>query len=358
MSGGDSKANQQIQDNRNQITSQGRVLDANAQRNADAYQTLAAQRMQQADAAYAPALNGGGGYTDEQKQAILDKGGLEGLRTSDPALQSNFLTDQERSGILGDQGGIRHALGDVNAAVDPASVASFTDRTRLTQAQQDAMATSAARDQSTEAKAAMAHNVEAAQSAGMDPLGVASYAGRTNAQGQINAANAAAAARVQANQIAAQRETGILDANQTLAAQRAQAANTQLNSETGMEGAASARSAGLAANRQGVSQANQATQFNQGQYIEGQNSGRAAGVADTQRADQREGRDYLSHQIDLTTGAGLAQQGLQGNIYGTETSGLNQSTNSQIEADKKPAWWQSLLSAGSQVGAAAAGRHP
>ncbi len=351
MSGGDKTASGQITQNRNQIQQTGGRLDQNAQGASDAYGLLAQQRRAQSDQAYAPALNGGGGYNAQQEADIRDQAGLQGLRTGEPDLQSNYLTDQEQGGIRGDQSGIRGALGDVRGAIDPASVQSFTDRTRLTQQQQDAMATSAARDQSLEGRSVMANNVERAQGAGLDPLGVASYAGRANQQSQINAANAAAAARVQANEIAAQWEQGILGANQQLSGQRARAASEELGSETGMENAASQRNAGIAANRQGVNQSNQATRFNQGQYIEGQGAARAAGVADTQLAAQQKARDYLTDQGSQMTGAQLAEQGIQSGVYGTETGGLNESTNTQVKADQKPAWWQSLLSAGSQVAA-------
>lgn len=353
MGGGDKTASTQIAQNRAQINQTGNTLNQNAQGAADAYGALAQRRVAQADDAYAPLLAGQGGYTPEQIAAIQNKEALESLRTSPDALKSNYLTDTEQGSIMGDQSGIRRSLGDVNAAVDPASVADFEARTRLTPEQQQAMATSAARDQSLEARSTMDHNIEAARSAGMDPLGIASYASRSNRQAQIDAANAAASARVAAGQEAAGREQNILGAHQTLAQQRAAAANTQLTSETGMENAASQRAAAIAGNRQTTNQSNQGTQYSQGQYIEGQNAGRAAGVADTNLAASKEGRDYLTSQGAQNIGAGLAEQGIQNQVYGTQTGGEVASTNSQIEADKKPAWWQSLLSAGAQVGAAA-----
>jgi len=47
---------------------------------------------------------GEGGYTPEEAAAIQDKEGLAALPTSQEQLKSNFLTDEEQSGIKGDTG--------------------------------------------------------------------------------------------------------------------------------------------------------------------------------------------------------------------------------------------------------------
>lgn len=356
MGGGDRKADAQITENRGYIYGQGGELSENASQNEAAYRELVARRINQADAAYEPALSGGGGYTNEQANAIRDKEGLEGLRTDDAALQSNYLTDQEQQGIRGDQSGVRAGLDQVNGAVDPASVADYTNRVRLTPEMQQLMAISSARDSAVQSQAAISANREAAMGAGMDPLGIASYSDRANQRAQIASANAATAGRVQANEIGADREGKILTATQNLQQQRERAAGTNLNAQQTMEANASTRNAGIAQNRQTTNVGNQNTKYTQGQYIEGQGAAREAGIADTQRADQKEGRDYLVGQIGGNTAAALTEEGIAAGLYGTTSGAANQSTSTQVEANKKPGWFDKLLSAGTSVGAAYAGR--
>ncbi len=376
--GGSNKGQQMAQQDQTYALQQGGALQANNQATADHYNQLGQGYSQQADQAYKD-LAANPGYTPDQISQIEDQAGLSGLKTSDPALQSNFLTPDEQqasyltsgeqSGIMGDQSGINAGEAGVNAAVDPQSVADFTARTRLTPEQKQAMITAGARDATTVDQSAMEHNREQALASGMDPLGVAGYTSSADRASRIDEANAAANARVTADQVGAQREQGILGAEQNLQQQRANAAGIDLQTEQAKEANASQRTAGIAANRQstnqtlatnrqGVNQANQATQYNQGQYVEGQTAGRAAGVADTARTDQQAGRNYLTGQEQTDINAAGQAEKTTAALFGATNTGANAATANQVQAQNKPAWWQSLLSAGAQVGSAAAGRPP
>lgn len=405
MGGGPSAtAQNQINQNRDYTFGTGGALADRTQNLGDAYGTLASQRRQIADTAYSPILAGQGGYSPSQAASIQDPQGLNALKTSgtelqgnflndteqqqirgnpnagqtsDADLQSNYLTPDEESGITGDQSGINSGLSDIKQNVND-----YASQIRMTPEQQQQMVTSAARSQAGVDQSAAQANVERARSAGLDPLGVASYSGRANQQSQINQANAASAARVAADQERVAREGQIEGV--------AQGANTQnLGAQQQMESNASTRAAGLAQNRQQTGEANQGTkyaqgqtadktasdrattlatnrqatnvgnqntQFTQGQYVEGQGAQRAQTVADAQRTDQAEARKYYGDDANSAQNAALTEEGLNSGIFATTGSLANGSTNTQVQGDSRPPWWQSVLSAGAQVGAAAAGK--
>lgn len=354
---GSNKGSQMAQQQFNTANQQGTQLQNVNQALANQYNNQAQNYLQQADATYAPALAGGGGYTPAQIAQIEDQSGLAALPTAASTLETNYLTPQEQESILGNQSGINSGIGQVNASVAPlvGDTSTFTQNTRLTPAMQQQMVTAGARDAAAVDQSQIQHNNEAMMESGMDPSGMAGASMQANRQADIDEANAAANARVTASQVAAQREQGILGAEQGLSQAQMNAADTNLQAQQSMEANASQRAAGVAANRQGTNQANQATQFNQGQYVEGQGAGRAAGVADTQLQQQQNARNYLTGAAGLTSGAGLTAGGQTIGAFTGENTGANAATANQVQAQNKPAWWQSLLSAGAQVGGAVAG---
>lgn len=394
FSGGATKAeNDQINQNRSYIYGKGGQLDQQAQDRGNAYFDQAQQKTQQADQAYAPLINGQGGYTSDQAAAIENQPGLDDLRltggevagmtgnpnagtTSGEDLSRNYLTADDAAAIRGDQSGIRSGLGQVNAAVDPNSVADYTARTRLSQGQQDQIATDAARSATNVNHAAMDANTEHARAAGMDPLGVAGYAQQADRRSQQAAADAASHARVEAMQVAAGREDNILGANQTLAAQRASAANANLGAEQGMEKNASDRAAMTALNRQQTAEGNQSTVYGQaqqnnqnattaatnvvnhrqgiGQYIDTNQSGRATTVANQNQGQAAEGRQYLQNQIGGNNAASQTEQGIQSGIYGTTIGGATQNNQNQINANNRTSGFNQFLNAASGMAQAGA----
>lgn len=357
--GATSKQNNQIEQDRNYATTQGGNMSAAANDWGNAYGALAEARRQQGDAAYSKIASGGGGYSMDAKNAITDPEGLQALKTDTSVgsttpdeYGSNYYTEGEKQGIMGDQSGVNKVEGNIGQ-----NVQDYTSQVRMTPEQEQAFTTAAARSQANVDQGAAQANVERARSAGLDPLGVASYTARNNRQSQINQANAASQARVQADQERVARENAIEGV--------AQGANTQqLGTEQTKEANASNRAGAVANNRQTVNytnqnqrfnQAQQAQQqgFNQGAYVEGQGAQRAQTVADAQRSDEQQYRQWLANQQGGAMSQQLGEQGIGSGIYSTEGNQLGQSANTQVEADKRPAWWQSALSAGAQVAAAA-----
>lgn len=389
------QAQAQINQNRNLIYSQGDNLNQQAQDRSSNYQTEANNYTNQADQANAPLIAGQGGYTAPQAAAIQNQSGLDSLQltsdeqnaikgnptagmTTGDQLSSNYLDAGEAQSIAGDQSGINAGLGQVNAAVDPNSVSTFTDNTRLTPQMQDQMAADASRSATNVDRATEDANSEAARASGADPLGVAGYTSQANRASQQDAALAASNARVTASNTAAAREQNILGANQTLDQQKAAAAATNLGAQQQMEANSSARAQSMALNRQTTGEQNQATAYGQaqtanttatqqaaalasdrqaqGQYIDTATSGRATTVANQEQAQAAEGRQYLSNQIGGTTGAAQTEQGIQSGVYGTQTGAADNSTNTQVTASNRPSGFNQFLTAAGQAagGAAAA----
>jgi len=391
-SGATNQGQDQINQNRNLIYGQGSTLNQNAQDRSNAYYDKAQGYNNQADQAYAPLVNGQGGYTPDQAGKILNQGGLNGLpltdqektaMTGDPNagrqteqdLNKNYLDAAEAQSIKGDQSGIQAGLGQVNDAVDPASVATFTQNTRLTPQMQDQIATEGARSATNVDHAAMDSNMEAARASGADPLGMAGYTDRANRHAQQDAANAASSARVNAMQVAAGREGNILGANQTLAAQKAQAAGTNLSAQQQMEQNMSDRAKFGATNRQQTLASNQATLYGQaqnadqvaasratgiaqnrqgqGQYIDTATSGRETNIANENQNQASEGRNYLTNQVGGNNASAQTEQGIQSGVYGTQTGAADQNNANQINADKRQSGFSNLLSAAGQAAGAA-----
>lgn len=391
--GATSGENSQINQNRSYIYGQGSKLDQQAQDRGNAYYDQGQQKTQQADQAYTPLINGQGGYTPEQAAAIENKQGLSQAAltpqqaqamtgnawagiTSPDELTGNYLTAGDAAAIHGDQSGIKSGLDQVNAAVDPNSVDIFTQNTRLTPQMQDQIATDAARSATNVDHASMDANAERARSAGMDPLGVAGYTQRADRMAQQDAANSASSARVNAMQVAAGRENNILGANQTLAAQKANAANTNLGAQQKMEQNLSDRAQSMALNRQQTAEGNQATDFNQqqqandvstraqnnivaaelggAQYIDTNQSGRATTVANQNQGQAAEGRQYLQNQIGGDNASAQTEQGIQSGVYGTTTGAANQNTQNQITANNRTSGFNQFLQSASGVAQAGA----
>ncbi|MDP9114646.1 MAG: tail fiber domain-containing protein [Acidobacteriota bacterium] len=394
--GATSTEQNQLNQNKNYIYGQGSTLNQQAQDRSNTAYDQSQNYTAQADQAYAPLVAGQGGYTADQASAIQDKSGLDSLQltpqeqasiagnptagmTTGDQLSSNYLDQGEAESIKGDQSGINAGLGQVNAAVDPTSVATYTQNTRLTPEMQDQMATDASRSATNVDRATEDANAEKARASGADPLGVAGYTAQADRAAQQDAAIAASNARVNASNTAASRETNILGANQTLDQQKAAAANTNLSAQQQMEANQSSRAQSMALNRQQTGESNQATAYNQaqtadqtassraagiaqnrqstGQYVDTANSGRATTVANQEQGQAAEGRQYLSNQIGGTTGAAETQQGIQSGVYGTTTGAATQNTSNQVNADKRQSGFNQFLTAAGEAaqGAAAMG---
>lgn len=106
-----------------------------------------------------------------------------------------------------------------------------------------------------------------------------------------------------------------------------------------------------ATNRQGVNQANQASQYQRGTYADTANAQRYSQVANQGLAGQQEARGYYTGQGAQYGNQGTTQQGQQIGLYGTKYGLLNQSVGTQANYDLG----QNAQSFGNQFSGAFAG---
>ncbi len=89
------------QNDRNLALYGGMRLGQNLQNYTNFQYGQAANQQEQLNSAWENIARGGAGYTDEQKQAILNNPYLQSLRTSQAQQDSNYLTPEEQQGIYG-----------------------------------------------------------------------------------------------------------------------------------------------------------------------------------------------------------------------------------------------------------------
>lgn len=109
------------ENDRGLIIGRGDAIDEDL-RNYTAYQHgQAADFGDRADAAYSGISQGRGGYSDAEKDSILNNDALQSLQLSGDEAQSNYLNDEERAGITGDPNRALEQLGHDEAGIDTAS---------------------------------------------------------------------------------------------------------------------------------------------------------------------------------------------------------------------------------------------
>jgi hypothetical protein len=109
------------ENDRNLAIGQGGALDQDL-RNYTQYQHgRASDYEDRANSAYAPISEGRGGYSDAEKNSILNNDALQGLQQTEGEANSNYLTDEERAGITGDPNRALDQLGRDEAGIDLAS---------------------------------------------------------------------------------------------------------------------------------------------------------------------------------------------------------------------------------------------
>lgn len=359
--------------------------------------------QQQTDIIGADRLNGMQLSQQDQDSAYLTPDEQSGIK-GDPSSRETYFNpkgdvsatqgDYAKSGSIADQGvGMSNAYADTMQGIaDPTKLeqsADFVDRYRMTPEQVQAATTAAARDSSVVDQAAMDRVREAASASGMDPLGMASYMNRANRSSMQDAARAAATARVNAQQEQANRELQIETNRQgteqaaentqlgaTAAGYGAKSAATtqQLNTQnqgnqalqqqrqyntttgTGLSAAEenqrTAAATTLANNRQATTLQNRNDVYDRSKYADTALATRTQTVGDAQRADAKEGRQYLTTQQQQDQAAQQADANRQMAGYGGVSQGVQSNLGLQEQNDQKPSWMDKLLSAGTQVGSA------
>lgn len=108
----------QATNNRNITLSQGQSLDQSLQNyiNYQSGQGMVAQ--DQLNSAYTPIANGQGGYSQDQKDAILNQPYLNSLQQTQGQADSNYLTPGEQAGIAGNPSGVMDQLASDEGAMD------------------------------------------------------------------------------------------------------------------------------------------------------------------------------------------------------------------------------------------------
>ncbi len=107
----------------------------------------------------------------------------------------------------------------------------------------------------------------------------------------------------------------------------------------------------MAANRQATGAANQDRRYTQQMGIGNALSSRYGTIYGQQKAEEQQGRDYLTGQQDRAQAGGNAAADRRTNIYGTRIGGIDNATKTAIAAKNIPtAIDKGLAFAGSLLG--------
>jgi hypothetical protein len=300
---------------------------------------------------YDPLIGGRGGYNDSERAAIQG-GDLNGYRTSDDDLNSNYLSGQEGAAIQGNpadrmqyfnpdaengyqdtselrQRGAVDAMGnELNAAIDPGKLSLSADygrnaegalsgtegklnqdisrdhltqdptlasRYRMSDADVEGMATAAGTTTGNTLRSRMDAAGRAARGAGVDPLGIAALEHRTDMESAGEAGDAMTRARMQAKQEQAQREMNL--------------ENQRLGAEQGYAGMKSSADLNMGAQRLGQVNQGESMRLGANQDISNRQMGAAAQTGQARIGSEQamRGQEMNQRQFNTTTGLNMAK---------------------------------------------------
>lgn len=341
----------------------------------------------------------------DRQRGVVDQYGNDAtgaINADDLRLSGTY--DQQMQGAL--QGGSSRVRGAIDPTRLRLSN-DFVNRYRMSDDELQSRLDTAGMDSKVVNQAAMDRATMAARGAGMDPLGIASYVSRAARDGRIDAADNLTRERgralgeragrerdiegmrlgaegglsrstidaelaLQGRELSAAgdrerlrmgAEQGLADRRLDVASRRAgiasgteQAINQQgrdvrqfntttgTNMATGIERDSADRARWLAENRQGTQQRNTDQRFQRGSYRDQNLAGRTGATAGARRDDQQEARRWATGMTGMNNEREQAEYNRQNQLYQTQGALAAGSTQSQLQQDQRPKWWQSLLS--------------
>ncbi len=393
------------QQDRMQAGAWGDLLEGGFAESQNRYENLEGQAREQAwngMGGYADILGGRGGYSDEDAANILQRDMLEGGMAGDSDYAANFLSPEEiaamqgnpyaardmaagklgyldqwlREGDAAQRGAVSALDTDLNAAVDPLKLGlsdEYKANFNFGQGDADLLADQAGRIAGTNALAREMQLRDAAFAQGnTSPIALEAARGRTGIYGDIAAADSITDARLKGKglmlDVARNREMDRLGAERDISGRQRDIASeirqTQLGTEKGIsdawnnygryntdlmvnttgqaEAAAAQRAGALATNRQGANQANINTRFGQAGTASSALSGRYGQIAGQKKAEEQEGRGFLTGQQDRAQAGGQGAAGNRLGLYGTRMAAQGAGSDRAIQAKNLPTWIDKL----------------